>query len=241
MRFNATRAGKPQRMVELSNHELAVRMAELARSIAPPRDVEDVLMRVTDAAVELIPGADTAGVLLIAPGGKFQSLFGTSDLVYKLDELQAKYNEGPCVDAAHDELMLRTDDFTKEPRWPNFSRAVSEIGVRSCLSYKLYAGDRSAGALNVFGLQPHVFNAESEAIGSVLGAHAAAAIMASRHGEQLRSALNSRDVIGQAKGILMERFDVDAVRAFDMLRELSQAMNIRLAEIAQRVVDTRGD
>jgi AmiR/NasT family two-component response regulator len=65
--------------------------------------------------------------------------------------------------------------------------------------------------------------------------------MASRHGEQLRSALNSRDVIGQAKGILMERFDVDAMRAFDMLRELSQTMNIRLAEIAQRVVDTRGE
>jgi AmiR/NasT family two-component response regulator len=90
-------------------------------------------------------------------------------------------------------------------------------------------------------LRPNVFNAESEAFGSVLGAHAAAAIMASRHGEQLRSALNSRDVIGQAKGILMERFDVDAMRAFDMLRELSQTMNIRLAEIAQRVVDTPGE
>jgi GAF domain-containing protein len=135
-------------VAELSNHELALRMAELARSIAPPRNVDDVLVRVTDAAVELIPGADTAGVLLVAPGRKFQSLFGTSDLVYKVDELQAKYHEGPCLDAADDELMLRSDDFTKESRWPNFSRAVSEIGVRSCLSYKLYAGDRSAGALN---------------------------------------------------------------------------------------------
>ncbi|BCO34569.1 hypothetical protein BMW24_013905 [Mycobacterium heckeshornense] len=228
-------------MAEVSNHELAIRMAELARAMAPPRGVDDVLVCVTDAAVELIPGADTAGVLLVASGRKFQSLFGTSDLVYKLDELQAKYNEGPCVDAAHNELMLRTDDFATELRWPNFSHAASEIGVRSCLSYKLYAGERSAGALNVFGLRPHAFDAEAEAIGSVLGAHAAAAILASRHDQQLRSALNSRDVIGQAKGILMERFDVDAVRAFDMLRELSQTMNIRLAEIAQRVVDTRGD
>jgi GAF domain-containing protein len=228
-------------VAELSQHELALRMAELARSVAAPRNVDDVLARVTDAAVELIPGADTAGVLLIAPGRKIQSLFGTSELVYKLDELQAKYNEGPCLDAATDELMLRIDDFTKEPRWPNFSRAVSEIGVHSGLSFRLYAGDRSAGALNVFGLRPNVFSAESEAIGSVLGAHAAAAIMASRHGEQLKSALNSRDVIGQAKGILMERFNVDALRAFDMLRELSQTMNMKLAEIAQRVVDTRGD
>jgi GAF domain-containing protein len=214
-------------------------MAELARSLATPRSVEDVLARVTATAVELLPGADTAGVL-IAKGDKFESLFGTSDLVYKLDQLQAKYNEGPCVDAANDDLMLRADDFAVETRWPNFSRALVEIGVHSCLSFKLYAGDRTAGALNVFGLRPHVFTAESEALGSVLAAHAAAAILASRHSEQLRSAINSRDVIGQAKGVLMERFNVDALRAFEMLRKLSQDTNIKLSELAQRVVDTRG-
>ena len=215
-------------------------MAELARSTAGPRSVEEVLAAVTGAAVELLPGADTAGVLTVKRG-KFESLFGTSDLVYKLDKLQAKYNEGPCLDAANDDLMLRTDDFADEPRWPNFSRALVEIGVRSCLSFKLYAGERTAGALNVFGWQPNAFTAESEALGSVLAAHAAAAILASRHSEQLRSAINSRDVIGQAKGVIMERYKVDAVRAFEILRKLSQNMNVRLAEVAQRVVDTSGD
>ncbi|WP_116374331.1 GAF and ANTAR domain-containing protein [Mycobacterium sp. MFM001] len=227
-------------MQALSGHDVAQRMAELARSVAAPAKVEDVLATVTGTAVELLPGADTAGVLLVSKGGKFESLFGTSELIYKLDELQAKYNQGPCVDAAHDDLMLRADDFTIETRWPDFSRALAEIGVRSCLSFKLYAGDRTAGALNVFGLKAHAFTAESEALGSVLAAHAAAAILASRHSEQLRSAINSRDVIGQAKGVLMERFNIDALRAFEMLRKLSQDTNVKLAELAQRVVDTRG-
>jgi GAF domain-containing protein len=113
--------------------------------------------------------------------------------------------------------------------------------VRSSLSFKLYTGDRTAGALNVFSRRPHAFSSESEAVGSVLAAHAAVAIMASKEGEQLQSAVASRDVIGQAKGIIMERFNVDAVRSFEMLRQLSQEMNVRLTEVAQKIIDTRKD
>ncbi len=225
---------------ERSNHELAMRMAELARATAPPRSIDEVLTGVTAAAVEMIPGTDTCGVLLIGKGGKFESLFGTSDLIYKLDELQEQCNEGPCVTAAVDELIVRTDDFTHERRWPKYSAAIADLGVRSGLSFKLYTGAQTAGALNLFGLQPHAFNGESEAIGSVLAAHAASAILASRHGEQLESALNTRDTIGQAKGVIMERYNVDAMRAFEMLRELSQTSNTRLVDIADRVIATRG-
>ena len=160
---------------ERSNHELAIRMAELARATAPPRSIDEVLTGVTAAAVEMIPGTDTCGVMLIGKGGKFESLFGTSDLIYKLDELQEQCNEGPCVTAAVDELIVRTDDFTRERRWPKYSAAIADLGVRSGLSFKLYTGAQTAGALNLFGLQPHAFNGESEAIGSVLAAIAGAA------------------------------------------------------------------
>lgn len=115
------------------------------------------------------------------------------------------------------------------------------MGVHSGLSFRLYGSTHTAGALNIFGSKPNAFSSESEAIGLVLASHAAAAILASRDGEQLRSAVASRDAIGQAKGIITERFNVDAVRAFDMLRQLSQTDNIPLAVIAQRVIDTRGD
>ena len=223
------------------NHDLAQRMAELARASAAPRTVDEVLTDVTSAARELIPGADTAGVLLIGKGGKFDSVANTSDLPHRLDELQMMFNEGPCVEAALDELIVRTDDFRSERRWPQYAAAVVEIGILSGLSFKLYTAERTAGALNLFSFKPKAFDAEDETTGVVLAAHAAAAILASRHGEQLQSALSTRDRIGQAKGIVMERYGIDEVQAFEMLRRLSQDGNTRLIDIARRVIDTRGD
>ncbi len=210
-------------MTHPRNYDLAQRMAELARASAAPRSVEKVLPDVTAAAMELIPGADTAGV------------------PRRLDELQMTFNEGPCVEAALDELIVRTDDFRSDERWPRYSAAVVEIGVLSGLSFKLYTSERTAGALNLFSFKVNAFDAEDETTGVVLAAHAAAAILASRQGEQLQSALSTRDRIGQAKGIIMERFGVDDMKAFDMLRTLSQDSNTRLVDVAQQVIDTRGD
>jgi GAF domain-containing protein len=223
------------------NYDLAQRMAELARASAAPRSVEEVLAGVTAAAMELIAGTDTAGVLLIGKGGKFETLAPTSELPYRLDELQMTFSEGPCVEAALDELIVRTEDFRSEERWPRYSAAAVELGVFSALSLKLYTADRTAGALNLFSFKPNAFDAQDETTGVVLAAHAAAAILASRQGEQLESALSTRDRIGQAKGIIMERFGVDDVQAFEMLRRLSQDSNTRLIDVAQRVIDTRGE
>jgi GAF domain-containing protein len=228
-------------MAEQANHDLAMRMADLARTAAAPRSVEDVLSDVTAAALELVPGTDTAGVLLIGKGGKWDSMGGTSDLPHLLDELQMKYNEGPCVEAALDDLIVRTEDFRTDERFPNWSPAVVELGVLSGVSFKLYTANRTAGALNLFAFKPNAFDGESETFGTVLAAHAAAAILASREGEELQSALSTRDRIGQAKGIIMERYNVDDIQAFDMLRKLSQDSNIRLVDIAQRVIETRGE
>jgi GAF domain-containing protein len=221
------------------NHDLALRMAELARSLAL-RSVDDVLADVTAAAKRLIPGVDIAGILLVGKGGTFETVAPTSDLMFQLDKLQMTHLEGPCVAAALDEIVVRTDDFSHESRWPNYSPAVTALGVHSGLSFKLYTADRTAGALNLFGFEPHVWDTEADTIGMVLAAHAAAAILASREGDQLQSALSTRDRIGQAKGIIMERFGIDDVRAFSMLRQLSQDTNTKLVDIAQKVIDTRG-
>lgn len=228
-------------MTEAQNHELAQRMAELARAAAAPRSVEEVLSDVTATAKELIPGVDAAGILLIGKAGKYETLAPTSELPYALDDLQIKFDEGPCVQVAVDDLIVRTDDFRTEERWPQYSPAVVKLGVISGLSVKLYTADRTAGALNLFGFKANAFDAEDETIATVLAAHAAAAILASRQGEQLQSALTTRDRIGQAKGIIMERYGVDDVAAFEMLKRLSQDSNVRLADIAQRVIETRSD
>lgn len=227
-------------MTETSSHALAQRMAELARTVASPRRVEDVLSDVTEEVMDLIPGVDAAGVLFVGTQGRFESAAGTSELPHRLDELQMKYRQGPCLEAALDSLIVRTDDFRTEQRWPLYSAAAAELGVLSGLSFKLYTSARTAGALNLFALKPNAFDADAETIGAVFAAHAAAAIMASRENEQLQSALSTRDRIGQAKGIIMERYDVDDVTAFEMLRRLSQDSNTKLAEVAAKVIETRG-
>ncbi|MCV7227678.1 GAF and ANTAR domain-containing protein [Mycolicibacterium komossense] len=223
-----------------SNGGLAVQMAELARQLAMPLSLPDVLAGVTKSVLEVIPGADVSGFLLFTKGEKYETHAATSDVMFEIDRLQVKHGEGPCIEAAIDELIVRTDDFQREQRWPNYSADVLKLGLRSALSFKLYTTNRNAGALNIFAFEPNAFDAEDEAVGSVLAAHAAAAILASRQGDQLQSALTNRDLIGQAKGIIMERYNVDAVRAFEMLRELSQSSNEKLVEVAVRVIDTRG-
>jgi GAF domain-containing protein len=222
-------------------HDLAVRMAELARTTAAPSTLEQILDDVTAAAVELIPGADLAGVLLVKKGGDFESLADTDSLVAKLDKLQHDFGEGPCAEAALQQTIVRSDDLQRESRWPRYAPAAVELGVLSSLSFKLYTADRTAGALNVFGFQADVWDTDAETTGAVLAAHAATAILAQRRGEQLQSALSSRDRIGQAKGIIMQSYGVDDVRAFEMLRRISQENQTKLAEIAQRVIETRGE
>jgi GAF domain-containing protein len=225
---------------ESDQHQLAVRMAELARQIAGPRSVDDVLADVTAAAVELIPRADLSGVLLLKRGGEFESLGDTHDLAWELDKLQHEFGEGPCEKAALQETIVRSDDLRNETRWPKYAPAAVERGVLGTLSFKLYTADRTAGALNLFSFEAGPWEVEAETIGSVFAAHAAAAILSARRDEQLQSALSTRDRIGQAKGIIMERFGVDDVRAFELLRKLSQESQAKLVDIAQRVVDTRG-
>lgn len=222
------------------NAELALRMADLARVTAESRGLEDILAEVSAVAVELIPGVDTAGILLINKDG-FDSVGGTTDLPHRLDELQMTFGEGPCVQAALHDVIVRTDDFRSESRWPRYSPAVVQLGVVSGLSFKLFTAERTAGALNLFGYDAREWDTEAHTIGTVLAAHATAAVLATQKEQQLETALLSRDQIGQAKGIIMERFAVDDVRAFQMLRQLSQESNTKLTEVARRVITTRRD
>ena len=137
-------------------HDLAVRMAELARAMAAPRTLKQILDDVTAAAVQLVPGADAAGVLLVKGGGNFESLGETDGLVAQCDKLQVEFGEGPCAEAALEETVVRSDDLRGESRWPRYAPAAVELGVLSGLSFKLYTAERTAGALSLFGFQPGV-------------------------------------------------------------------------------------
>lgn len=222
-------------------YEVTTRMAELARAMAAPRGRDEIFSDVTAAAVDLIDGIDTAGILLITGEGSYESHACTSPLPCELDVLQETFQEGPCLEAALDDLVVTTEDFRDEPRWPAYSAEVAKLGVLSGMSFRLYTTDRTAGALNLFGFEPRAWDAEAITTGAVLAAHAVAAILAGQRRDDLRSELATRDRVGQAKGIIMERYRVGDLRAFEMLRALAQEEGTTLTVIAQRVIDSRDD
>lgn len=216
---------------------LAAAMEELAGTAVDGRKpIERTLSELTDAAVALIEGVDCAGVLLIKDG-EFTSLAGTSEVARTLDHAQRDTGEGPCVDAAERDVIVRCNDLGNDARWPRFREVAIAAGVLSVMSFRLYTKGVDSGALNLFGFGTGSFTAEPEALGAMLATHAAISLVAANRQQQFESALASRDLIGQAKGIIMERFDIDAVRAFELLRRVSQESNTPVKVIAARLAD----
>jgi transcriptional regulator with GAF, ATPase, and Fis domain len=211
-------------------------MEELTEQFAHPTKLDDTLLGVTTSAVDLIDGVECADVLLVAGDDLFKSVAATSQLAVEVDGFQKRFREGPCLDAAMASPMVMCNDLRDDSRWPTFAEAAVAAGVHSLMSLQLYTHDARLGALNLFGTKPDVFTVENEAVGAMLATHAAVALIADDERLQFKSALASRDIIGQAKGMIMERFDIDAVRAFELLRRLSQTTNTRLTTVAQELV-----
>ena len=131
------------------------------------------------------------------------------------------------------------EDLREDPRWPRFAAPASEAGLRSALSLRLFHEGGRTGALNLFSTRPHAFDDESQQVGALLARHAALALAAAHEVEQLQQAVATRDVIGQAKGMLMERHGLDADRAFAVLVRYSRDTNTRLRDVAEALVTTR--
>lgn len=184
--------------------------------------------------------AQHAGVTLTTSGGEVQTLSATDPYPAALDDIQRRQQEGPCLAAAWKHHVVRLDDICREERWPSYCREVAATTpIRSVLAFELFTGEGTTGALNFYSQTANAFDEDAVELGLILATHAALAWHMVRRDEQFRSALASRDVIGQAKGMLMERFDIDAVQAFELLKRLSQTSNTPLAEVAQQVVNHR--
>jgi hypothetical protein len=216
------------------------RFAAALRELASRQDVDETLQLAVDLAAELIPGCDVADVMFIRPGGVTTPV-STDPLAVALDQLQAETGEGPCLLAAREQIRVLSNDLSKDDRWPRFAPRAVEKGVASALSFQLFLlrndGDR-LGALNLYGMQPDAFDEAAAELGEVFAVHGAAVLASAIAREGAQAALESRDVIGQAKGILMAQHRVSASEAFDLLRVTSQARNVKLRQLAQEVADT---
>lgn len=189
--------------------------------------------------VSHIAGAQYAGITLAEKNRVVSSLAATHRYATALDEIQNQVGEGPCLEAAWQHQLMHIGDLNAERRWPRYRRsALEQTPIRCIMSYELAISGNSIAALNFYAERPHAFAADAQQLGEMFASHIALAWSIMRHHEQFRSALASRDVIGQAKGVIMERFRLDAVEAFELLARVSQQSNTRLIDVAQGLIDS---
>jgi GAF domain-containing protein len=202
-----------------------------------PIRASKVAAQITAFAAETF-GTPHVGVTLIRRGGRrCESAGATDGLVRRADELQNQLREGPCVEAATQSRTLFSNDVSSDPRWPRWGPRTAVLGLFSVLSSEVHAGVRRVGALNIYGDSTHEFTREDLETVQVLAGHVGVALRVAEKLEGLSIALDSRTVIGQAQGVLMNQYRIDANRAFAILSRLSQDENVRLILVAQRIVD----
>ena len=216
-----------------------LRIAEVAQQLhsRPDTDSETVIAELAEHAAVEVPGAQYAGITVTRNAKHIDTPVATHIYPMLLDKIQQRHEEGPCLAAAWEEKAIHVADLENDDRFPRYREdALAETPIRSIMAFQLFIAGETMGALNVYSEQPRSFTEESRTIGLVFAAHSSVAWNSARREKQFKQALASRDVIGQAKGMIMERYGVDAVQAFDLLRKLSQDSNVPLTRIANELV-----
>ncbi|MEX2627248.1 MAG: GAF and ANTAR domain-containing protein [Ilumatobacteraceae bacterium] len=218
--------------------DVLTQVADIARQMAESADLDELLQRIVDLGEAYLEGCDGVSMMLIRRGGELMSPAYSSEVAYESDLAQYRNDEGPCLEALREHETIVIDDLRTEQRWPNYRAEALALGVRSMISFRLFVHADTMGALDFYSRTPHAFDDHSRALGQVFASHAAVAMKSAIAEVGLHAALRTRDLIGQAKGILMARESLDAAAAFVRLREVSQARNLALRDLAEEVTRT---
>jgi hypothetical protein len=218
--------------------ELADQLSRLARTLDERTDLATTLNAIVNAAVGTVPGAQHASISAVRAGHDMETLATTGELSRKVDAVQAQTGQGPCLTTLHEHATVRLDDAAVEQRWPLFTAQAAALGMGSMLSLQLYVRGSDLGALNLLSEWPRAFDDESEHVGLLFASHAGVAMAGARHTDDFRRGMSTRDVIGQAKGILSERFGIDGDQAFLLLAHASSHTNRKLHDIAGELVSS---
>jgi hypothetical protein len=223
--------------------ELTVSFLTTAQALFSAGSVINTLAQVASLAVDTIEGCDYAG-LFVNQDGQITTPAQSAPMVVAIDALQHKHAQGPCLDAITEAQMYYAHDLVQEDRWPRFASDATTTGIRSVLALPL-APDANPGALNLYARYPDAFGVVDRAKGVLLASLSNLALSVAHFNEdkmrrvdELRTAMITREVIGQAQGILMEREKITPDQAFDILRRASQHLNLKLRDVAQSMVDT---
>ncbi|NYI68716.1 GAF and ANTAR domain-containing protein [Spelaeicoccus albus] len=213
-------------------------LSEIARALQQEDDPEQILVDIVDGAIQLVPGVDAGSISFVLNRKKSGSRAASGELPSQIDAVQNELNEGPCLRAVYDHPIVRVSDMRSETRWPTFARRAYELGVGSMIAFQLWVEDENLGALNLFARDPGAFDEETERIGLLYAAQAAVAYAETQKTAQLSQAIETRDLIGQAKGILMERYKMSAGQAFRVLVRSSSTSNKKLHVLAEELATT---
>jgi hypothetical protein len=217
--------------------------AALAEIIYQGSDAGEMYAAICVAATMIVPGCDHAS-LLVRENDRYITAGASDRFAQKIDELERRAGDGPCIDAIEEETPQIDPNLTTPSLWPKLASVlVAETPVRGAMGFRLLVNKRKGAALNLFSDTPNMFDDESAGRAAVLASFASVAINAVAKGEDaasLRRGLLSNREIGKAVGMLMMLYDMTEDQAFDLLRRHSQGLNIKLADVAREVIDRRG-
>jgi transcriptional regulator with GAF, ATPase, and Fis domain len=211
-------------------------IGEAARSINGTRSLDERVRAVVGAASDTIPGFDLASISVAFRGKPVETRAASSDLVEELDAIQYQTHEGPCFDAFTHPAVVLAPSLRHEERWPRYSPRASEAGVTAQMAVPLRDGAEVRGALNLYSTKAEGIDPEAVELATFFANHVALAIGWARTEEHLNNALATRKTIGQALGIVMERYQIDEEKAFAFLTRVSSTSNIKLRHVAEALV-----
>ena len=203
-----------------------------------PGDLDRTLERITAAAVDVLPEVEHASITVKHADGRLETVAPTGEVILELDAAQYELREGPCYEAAVDTDHVTAPDLTHDVRFPRYARVAVAAGVRAQAGIRLFEAPSSDGALNLYSSETGSFS-DLGALGELFTHQSAVALSYARQVSQLQEALQTRQLIGQAVGVTMERFTLDEARAFSFLMRISQDTNVKLRTVAERLLAER--
>ncbi|RNL81794.1 GAF and ANTAR domain-containing protein [Halostreptopolyspora alba] len=215
--------------------------ADIMRSLLAEPDVHATLQRIVGLAVETIPSCDYAGVSVVDNHNRIGTPVSTHEAARASDALQYRLREGPSLDSIWDDDYVYLPDVAQGSQWPRYAEEASKLPIGSLLTFRLFTSRETLGALSLYARTTHAFEPRDHDLGVVFSAQAATTLASTRRLSNLNRALETRETIGQAQGILMERHRMTAQQAWQCLSSASQNRNVRLAELAERVTRTGED
>ncbi|MFC5727854.1 MULTISPECIES: GAF and ANTAR domain-containing protein [Nocardioides] len=227
-------------MIE-DHDDVATALTQAAKAIHSPRSLDETLDAIVHAAQQTVPGFEHVGISIVHSGGKIETRAGTGQLVWELDDLQYRLHEGPCFDSIRSGPVMLMADSRTEERWGRYLPAALAKGLRSQMGLRLYTDDGTLGGLNFYSTASPGIDPDALQLAELFAAHAAIALGRARYEHQLNESVASRQVIGTAVGIIMERYQISDERAFQFLVRASTTSNIKLRAIAQEIVDTANE